>query len=173
VSDLPNSPEPAGDTSAADSSAESARDARQRCCSLHLSTGWWTLLLFLTLGFVLEVLHGFRSGWYLNVDVETRRLMLRLAHAHGTLLAVLNLVFAGTIVCSPNWHGPSQALASRCLLASTIMLPAGFILGGLFLYGSDPGWGIVLVPAGAVLLFVSVLTTAQAVRRSGVQLPRF
>ena len=98
--------------------------------------------------------------------------MLRLAHAHGTLLAVLNLVFAGTIVCSPGWYGSSQAVASRCLRGSTILLPAGFILGGVFLQGSDPGWGIALVPAGAVLLFISVLVTARAVRRCGVRLLR-
>lgn len=146
-------------------------ESRRQCCRLHLSVGWWALLLFLTLGFGLEVLHGFRSGWYLNVDVETRRLMLRLAHAHGTLLAIVNLAFAGTIRCVPGWHVASQNIASRCMLASTILLPAGFTLGGLFLYGADPGLGILLVPAGAVLLFISVFVTAKAVRRCGVELP--
>ncbi len=158
------------DDAAKEDGDASAQEARQRCCHLHLSVGWWALLLFLALGFALEVLHGFRSGWYLNVDVETRRLMLRLAHAHGTLLAIVNLCFAGSIVCVPGWTGASQTTASRCLLASTVMLPAGFTLGGLFLYGADPGWGILLVPAGAVLLFISVLVTAKAVRRNGVVL---
>ena len=63
MSDSPNSTAPAGEPPTTDSSAESWHDARQRCCSQHLTTGWWTLLVFLTLGFVLEVLHGFRSGW--------------------------------------------------------------------------------------------------------------
>lgn len=144
-------------------------DARQRlrgCCRLHLTVGWWTLLLFLTLGFGLEVLHGLRSGWYLNVDVETRRLMLRLAHAHGTLLAIVNLCFAGTLSLATDWTVTALTTASRCLLAATLMLPGGFVLGGLFLYGNDPGWGILLVPAGACLLFVSVLITAVTVRKA-------
>ena len=57
----------------------------------NLRFGWWALLFFLSLGAVLETLQGFKIGWYLDVGNETRRLMFTLAHAHGTLLALVNI----------------------------------------------------------------------------------
>ena len=54
----------------------------------HLRFGWRSLFVFLVLGVVLETLHGFKLGWYLDVGAEMRRLMFTLAHAHGTLLAM-------------------------------------------------------------------------------------
>ena len=57
----------------------------------NLRFGWWSLLVFLSLGGVLETLHGFKVGWYVDVGNETRRLMFTLAHAHGTLLALVNI----------------------------------------------------------------------------------
>ena len=46
------------------------------------------------LGLLLESLQGFKVAAYLDVSNETRRLMWRLAHAHGTLLAVVNILYA-------------------------------------------------------------------------------
>ena len=63
----------------------------------HLRYGWWSLFAWLTLGVVLETLHGFKIGWYLDVDVEMRRLMFTLAHAHGTLLALVNIAAGLTL----------------------------------------------------------------------------
>ena len=59
--------------------------------------GWWSLLLFLTLGIVLEAMHGFKVGWHLDVGNEARRLLWTLAHAHGTLLALIHIGFALTV----------------------------------------------------------------------------
>jgi len=59
----------------------------------HARVGWWSLLIFLTLGVVLESLHGFKVDWYLSASSHARRLMFTLAHAHGTLLAVVSLAF--------------------------------------------------------------------------------
>ena len=50
----------------------------------HLRIGYWALALFVTMGLLLETLHAFKVGAYLDVQNETRRLMWRLAHAHGT-----------------------------------------------------------------------------------------
>lgn len=133
---------------------------------LHLRVGWWSLLLFLTLGLVLETLHGFKVGFYLDVSNSTRRLVWTLAHAHGTLLSVLNLVFAMSIRLTPDWKTSSRVLASRCLLGALALIPLGFFLGGVFIYGGDPGVGVILVPPGALLLFISVLLTARAFRES-------
>ena len=125
----------------------------------HIRFGWWCLLFFLTFGMVLEILHGFKVGWYLNVTNETRRLVLSQAHSHGTLFALINVAFAATLRmyrCSGGW----VRIASACLIGATLLLPGGFFLGGLVIYGGDPGLGILLVPVGAALLFVGVLLTA-------------
>ena len=122
----------------------------------HLRFGWWTLLLFLTLGLVLEGLHGFKIGWY--VDITTRQHMFTLGHAHGTLLALVHIAFGVSLpLVKSHKHA---ALPSACLMGASLAMPAGFLLGGLFPYGGDPGLGIVLVTLGGALLFVAVLGTA-------------
>ena len=126
----------------------------------HLRFGWWTLLVFLTLGLVLEALHGLKIGFYLSVTNETRRLMWTLAHAHGTLLALVNLGFVFTIRLLPEWSARERGLASACLRAATLLMPAGFFLGGTVIYSGDPGLGIILLPVGGLLLLVSVFLTA-------------
>jgi len=130
----------------------------------HLQFGWWSLLVFLTLGIGLEALHGFKAGLYLNVSNEMRRLMWTLAHAHGTLLALAQIAFAVTLPHAPAWPSPSRLFASRCLQSASVLLPGGFFLGGLDLHGADPGLGIVLVPIGALLCFTTVFLTARALR---------
>lgn len=127
----------------------------------HLAFGWWALLLYLTLGIVLEAMHGFKIEFLLDVSNETRRLLWRLAHAHGTLLALVNIAFALTVKTVSEPGAPSVSFAGRCLMGSTILLPAGFFVGGLFVYGGDPGYGIVLVPIGAVMLLMGVLLAAR------------
>jgi hypothetical protein len=57
----------------------------------NLRFGWWSLLIFLSLGGGLEILHGFKIGWYVDVANDMRRLMFTLAHAHGTALALVNI----------------------------------------------------------------------------------
>jgi hypothetical protein len=126
----------------------------------HLRFGWWTLLIFLTLGLILEGLHGLKIGFYLNVANETRRLMWTLAHAHGTLLALVNLAFAFTVRLLPEWSARERGLASACLRAATLLMPAGFFLGGAVIYSGDPGLGIILLPVGGLLLLVAVFLTA-------------
>src|SRR5437764_12487319 len=61
-------------------------------CDRNLRFGWWSLLVFLSLGGLLETLHGFTIGWYVDVGNEMRRLMFTLAHAHGTALALVNIL---------------------------------------------------------------------------------
>lgn len=134
--------------------------------TLHLRIGWWSLLIFLTGGIALEALHGFKTGFYLDVSNETRRLMWTLAHAHGTLLSILNLVFALTLAAMPGFRQPERRLASLCLIGALIALPAGFFLGGLFIHAGDPGLGIFLVPPGGLLLLIAVFLAARGSSRS-------
>ena len=124
----------------------------------NLRFGWWSLLIFLSLGAVLETLHGFKIGWYVDVGNETRRFMFTLAHAHGTLLAVVNIVagLSGRIVERFTLR-PSVSFA---LIWAAILLPVGFFLGGIVIYDGDPGMGVWLVPIGAGLLFYSIARMA-------------
>ncbi len=132
----------------------------------HLKIGWLALLVFLFLGIVLESLHGFKVGYYLDVSNQTRRFMWTLAHVHGTLLGVVNLAFAMTAHLIPSWPAKDRSAASTCLLGATILMPAGFFLGGLFFYGGDPGLGIFLLPVGAVMLLIAVFKTAGAIKKA-------
>ena len=129
----------------------------------HLRFGWWALLSFVALGVVLEIMHGFKVGWYLKDAYETRRLMWTLGHAHGTLLALVNVAFAISIAAFSAGYGRCHRWASPCLLGATVLLPGGFFLGGTFTFDGDPGIGIFLVPLGAAMLFIGVLLTAIAV----------
>ncbi len=124
----------------------------------NLRFGWWSLLVFLSLGGVLETLHGFKIGWYVDVGNETRRLMFTLAHAHGTLLALVNIVagLSGRIV----ERFTLRSSVSFALIWAAILLPAGFFLGGIVTYDGDPGLGVWLVPVGAALLFYSIARIA-------------
>ena len=123
--------------------------------------GWWSLLLFLSLGIVLEAMHGFKIGWYLDVGNETRRLMWTLAHAHGTLLALIHIGFALSVSALSNGNVRWRRLASPCLIGASILLPGGFFLGGIFIYGGDPGLGVLLLPIGALLLFIAIFVIAR------------
>jgi len=131
----------------------------------HLYFGWWTLLIFLTVGLALETLHAFKVEAYLKDSHEPRQLMWTLAHAHGTLLGLVNLGFAATVRALPAWSESSRRFASTSLLAATLLMPSGFFLGGLFVYAGDPGLGILLVPVGGILLFAAVLLTVLALKK--------
>jgi len=124
----------------------------------NLRFGWWSLLVFLSLGGALETLHGFKIGWYVDVGNETRRLLFTLAHAHGTLLALINIAAGLTARKVDRFElRPSVSFA---LIWAAILLPAGFFLGGIVIYDGDPGLGVWLVPMGAILLFYSVTRIA-------------
>jgi hypothetical protein len=130
---------------------------------LHLRIGWWCLASFALIGLVLEGLHGFKSGDYLDVGNTTRRHMLTLCHAHGTLLGLVNVAFAWSLG-RMEAGGERLSWASRCLVAATIGLPTGFGLGGLFAHAGDPGLGILLVPPAAICLILAAAMTAMALR---------
>jgi hypothetical protein len=130
----------------------------------HLFAGWLSLLVFLSLGLALEALHGMKVQFYLNAMNETRRLMWTLAHAHGTLLALVQIAFAFAVLQLPRWSARRRTIASRSLIAAGVLMPGGFFLGGVWVYAGDPGLGILLVPAGGALLFVSVLLTTLGVK---------
>jgi hypothetical protein len=127
---------------------------------IHFRWGWNSLLVFLTLGFLLEALHGFKAGFYLDASSETRRLMWTLAHAHGTLISLVHLAFAAYLNTGIDWRRGRFELASRFLMAGSILLPVSFFLSGLYTYDGDPGLFVYLAPFGALFLFVAVYLIA-------------
>jgi hypothetical protein len=129
----------------------------------HLRYGWWSLFTFLTLGVLLETLHGFKISWYLDADAEMRRLMFTLAHAHGTLLGLVNIA-AGLTLRMVKGFEVTRA-QSLSLLWGSGLLPAGFILGGIIIHDGDPGLGVLLVPVGALLLLYAVWGFARTLSR--------
>lgn len=130
--------------------------ALNRIVRRHLVVGWAGLFLFLMLGITLELLHGFKSGYYLDTRNATRRLMWTLAHTHGTLFSLVNIAFALCATRLARGQESHLRLASRGLIGALLLMPLGFFLGGLKFYDGDPGLGIFLVPAGAVLLLLGV-----------------
>lgn len=130
----------------------------------HVLFAWWSLVGFVTLGVALEAFHGLKVDWYLNTEYQTRRLMWTLGHAHGTLLALIHGGFAATAF----WLDNKPVWLGRCspmLMGASVLLPGGFLLGGIFIHDGDPGLGIFLVPVGALLLLAAVLGTALGVSR--------
>jgi hypothetical protein len=115
----------------------------------NLRAGLVGLCCFAVLGISLEALHAFKLGLYLDVSQDTRRLLWRLAHAHGVLLGLVNVVYA---LVARAWPELRDELAGRALIASLWLMPLGFLLGGAFAHGGDPGIGIVVAIMGAVAL---------------------
>ena len=126
----------------------------------HLRFGWIGLLVFASFGAVLETLHAFKSGAYLGVGNETRRLLWTLAHAHGVGLSLLHIALAATLRLAFAELTPRLRRAAVCLSLATVLLPGGFFLGGIATYDGDPGIGVLLAPVGAALLWAAILLIA-------------
>ena len=118
-----------------------------------LRLGWTMIGVFLALGLVLESFHLVKLPFYL--DLRLRRELWTLAHAHGTLLGAVNVLLglsAGRLVRDLG----RRRLAARLVGAGSLLVPAGFLLGGLWQAEGDPSLFIVLVPAGALLALLGV-----------------
>tara|TARA_B100000949_G_C14123937_1_gene383771 strand:- start:148 stop:549 length:402 start_codon:yes stop_codon:yes gene_type:complete len=123
--------------------------------------------VFLSLGLTLEMLHGFKVGFYLDVSNTTRRLMWTLAHAHGALLALVHVITALVLRTFPNAARTTRPIISRSLIGASLLLPGGFFLGGVSFYSGDPGLGIALVPFGAICVMLAVFQLARACLTTG------
>ncbi len=124
-----------------------------------LVTGWCLLALFLPLGLTLEALHALKVQVYLGSAV--RREMWTLAHAHGNLLGLLCLLFAALgerVTADP----ARRARIARLLVAGAVLMPLGFLLGGVLNAEGDPSPGIALVPIGGLVLLAALIAAARA-----------
>jgi len=113
-----------------------------------LRQGWTAVAGFLLLGIALESLHLVKAPFY--VDARLRRELWTLAHAHGTLLGALTVLFAVTgAACLPDER--ARRRAGRALRTGALLVPLGFLLGGIGNAEGDPSLFIALVPVGAAL----------------------
>jgi hypothetical protein len=122
--------------------------------------GWISLALWIVFGLLVEGFIGFRTPALL--DDSVRRDMFRLAHAHGTLL---NLILIAAAICTRLELVRIGPVASLALRLSVVLLPAGFLLGGVWHFKDDPGLGIFLVPVGALFLLASALQLGLSAKR--------
>ncbi len=122
--------------------------------------GWISLAAWIVFGLLIEGLIGFRSPVLL--DDSIRRDMFRLAHAHGTLL---NLLLITAAICARLDLIRLGRATSLGLRAAVVLLPGGFLLGGIWHFKDDPGLAIFLVPVGAVLLLTAALQIGCSVWR--------
>lgn len=123
-----------------------------------LAFGWILIGVFLTMGLALGALRHFEEPLY--VESPLRRELWSLAHAHGTLFGVLNVLFA---LSAPRWLPARSARVwpSRLLRASGILVPGGFLLGGLATSEADPPLGLVLTPLGGALALAAIAVALQ------------
>jgi hypothetical protein len=122
--------------------------------------GWISLAVWIAFGILIEGLIGFRTPALL--DDSIRRDMFRLAHAHGTLL---NLVLIAAAICARLELVRIERSASLGLRSAVVLLPVGFLLGGIWHFKDDPGLGIFFVPIGALLLLAAALQLALSAKR--------
>jgi hypothetical protein len=122
--------------------------------------GWISLAVWIAFGILIEGFIGFRTPALL--DDSIRRDMFRLAHAHGTLL---NLVLIAAAICARLELVRIGRSASLGLRSAVVLLPVGFLLGGIWHFKDDPGLGIFLVPIGALLLLAAALQLALSAKR--------
>ena len=143
--------------------------------------GWSWLTAWILFGLALEAAHGFKLSAYL--DDGLRRSLLRLAHAHGVILALLVLIqgelgapllaavsAAGS--APPTRAAPPPAEAARrvvrvgrLLRLGASLIPIGFALSAVRASEGDPSLAIFLVPLGALALLAAVGRTAWAAWR--------
>jgi hypothetical protein len=124
--------------------------------------GWASLLVWSAAGVSLEAAHAWKVAALL--DDELTRLLLRLGHAHGAVLALVVLAFgeAGAPLFT---ESAPAARASRLLRAAAVLVPVGFALGAVAHPEGDPGFAIFLVPPGALCLLAGLaLVTLRAFR---------
>lgn len=120
-----------------------------------LRYGFSALLLFVLGGLTLEFLHLIKAPWYL--ENHLRRELWVLGHAHGAVLALFNLAYAGLLP-----RIGAAAGAGAWLRWGAALVPAGFIGGGIGNSEGDPSLLIVLTPLGALAVVIGLALCVKA-----------
>jgi hypothetical protein len=125
-----------------------------------LLQGWVSIAIWMSFGLLLEGLLGYKIPAFL--EDGQRRELFRLAHTHGALLSIV-LIAAALCMRLFEIHPPPIAIAA--LRLGAVLMPLGFLLGGIWHPEGDPGVGIWLVPPGALMVIFAAIATALASRK--------
>jgi len=117
--------------------------------------------VWMTFGLLLEGLIAFRVPTYL-LDNVTRE-MFRLAHAHGTLLSLVLIVIG---LCWRSGFIAPPRLAKLAFQIGVVLMPVGFLLGGIGHYETDPSPMVFLAPLGGVLVIFGIVACAISFKRN-------
>ena len=122
----------------------------------NISVGLFAMAFFMAYGFLLVYLRDFAPGkedWIAGYAVHPH-FEARLAHVHGNLFALLNILFGYLILKLP--ISGSLARWSSWLALAGLLMPLG-ILGEVYL--ATPPWPV-LIGAASMLISAVVLATA-------------
>jgi len=135
---------------------QNSESADDRSTRRTVVVGFFLLAVFVPMGLTLEALHALKIDVYL--DSVTRRELWNLAHAHGGMLGLLCLVYGSV---AERWlsAGRRESIASLVRWGAVLM-PAGFLFGGIANHEGDPSLGILLVPVGGILLVIALVRAA-------------
>ena len=125
-----------------------------------LLQGWVSIAVWMSFGLLLEGLLGYKIPAFL--EDGQRRELFRLAHTHGTLLA---LVLIAAAVCVRLFEIRPPPVAIAVLRLGAVLMPLGFFLSGMWHPEGDPGVAIWLVPPGALMVIFGAIATALASRK--------
>lgn len=120
----------------------------------HLRLSLVVVVLFLASGLALEAMLGLRTASW--TEDELRRELLRLGHAHGGILGLLNLGLSWAMerLATPRAWAVRIRVAG---LSGALAVGLGFVGGGLWHGRTDPGPLVLAVPAGALLMLSCLL----------------
>jgi hypothetical protein len=130
-------------------------EARPASISGLLFQAWLSIAIWMSFGLLLESLIGFRVPAYLNDPI--RRELFRLAHTHG---ALLNIVLLLAAICIERGMVTGSKAAVWALRTGAVLMPVGFLLGGIWHFEGEPGLGVWLVPLGGILVIFGVADLA-------------
>jgi uncharacterized membrane protein YgdD (TMEM256/DUF423 family) len=116
-----------------------------------LLQAWLSIAIWMGFGLLLESLIGYRVPAYLRD--ELRREIFRLAHTHG---ALLNIVLLAAALCIERRLVSPSKMGLLSLRIGAVLMPVGFLLGGIWHTEGEPGLGVWLAPFGGVLVILGV-----------------
>jgi hypothetical protein len=153
--DRPTAPAP-------DPAADAATPAGTTLARAHERYGWALVAAGVAAGTAVESLLGFKSAAFLLDPL--RRELWTIAHFHAAFLGIVNLAYARGADAGALSAG-ARVACSRAMRIGSLLLPAGFFLGGLSHFEGDPGIGILLSPVGALLVVTAAVVRAVYARR--------
>jgi hypothetical protein len=118
------------------------------------------LTIWMSFGLMLEGFIGFRVPSYMSFPI--RRELFQLAHTHGTLLSLILLTVALSIKCELIFPGK---LAIFALRIGSVLMPLGFLFGGIWLIKDEPNATIFLAPLGGLLMIFGIVSALFTINR--------